>query len=115
MLLAIRLSRADTTLTLQNEAVVRTVVAELPAAAGGLTIGADGNLYFADFGEGAVSAGSTVYQITPDGEYAVYFDTELLASATGGAFDADGNYYQSGYGSGRVCACFSRWRHYTVN
>ncbi|MEL6308341.1 MAG: hypothetical protein AAFQ52_09370, partial [Chloroflexota bacterium] len=96
------LSEPSNTVTLQNEGVVYTVVTGLPAATGGLDIDADGNLYFADFGEQNVTIGNTVYRITPQGDYEVFFESDDLASGTGNTFDADGNFYQSGYGSGTV-------------
>ncbi|MEL6526865.1 MAG: SMP-30/gluconolactonase/LRE family protein, partial [Chloroflexota bacterium] len=96
------LSEPSNTVTLQNEGVVYTVVTGLPAATGGLDIDADGNLYFADFGEQNVTIGNTVYRITPQGDYEVFIESDALANSSGNTFDADGNYYQSGYGSGAV-------------
>lgn len=80
---------------LVNEAIVRTIVAELDAAAGGLETDGDGNLYFADFGEPQISYGQTVYQITPAGEVSVYVEGQGLGVSTGNAFDSARNYYQS--------------------
>jgi|GEM_PF-897134 len=85
------------TLTLANENTVRTVVAGLDAAAGGIDVDAEGNIYFADFGEAGRTQGVTVYQITPEGEVSPYLERNGLLTATGNVFDDEGNFYQSSF------------------
>lgn len=89
-------------LTLRNEATVFTVVAELDAAAGGLEVDADGNIFFADFGEGDLSPGDKVYKITPNGDISVFLEGNNLLTATGNAFDSAGNFYQSSFAQDAV-------------
>ena len=84
-------------ITLQNETTVRTVIAGLDAAAGGIDVDADGNIYFADFGEQGRTQGVTVYHITPDGTVTPYLERNGLLTATGNVFDVDGNFYQSSF------------------
>lgn len=88
------------TLTLVNETFVRTVISGLDAAAGGLDVDAEGNIYFADFGEPGRTRGTVVYQISPDGAIVTpYLERSDLAVATGNVFDSDGNFYQSSLGT----------------
>lgn len=91
------LAEASAEIILFNEAIVFTVVPELDAAAGGLETDADGNIYFADFGEQNSSDGTRVYKITPTGDVSVFLEGNGLRSGTGNAFDADGNFYQSSF------------------
>lgn len=85
------------TLTLANENTVRTVIAGLDAAAGGIDVDAEGNIYFADFGESGRTEGVTVYQITPEGMVTPYLERNGLLTATGNVFDEEGNFYQASF------------------
>ncbi|MEQ8676681.1 MAG: SMP-30/gluconolactonase/LRE family protein [Aggregatilineales bacterium] len=96
------LSTPSNTIELLNVGRVFTVLPEIPAAAGGLETDHDGNLYFADFGEGTEAVGNAVYRVTTGGEVEVFFESDALAKGTGNAFDSEGNFYQSGYQSDTV-------------
>lgn len=97
------LSVPSPAITLVNETVVITIVPELDAAAGGLEVDAEGNIYFADFGEQGYVVGSRVYKITPSGDVSIFLDdADLLQQGTGNAFDSQGNFYQSSLTSSAV-------------
>lgn len=78
-------------------ASVTTVVDELEAATGGLTLGPDGALYVADIGKVPARDGDTVYRVSLEGEVSVYAQGEALNGASGNAFDSLGNLYQANY------------------
>ncbi len=86
--------------SLAASARVVTLVDELPAATGGVTTDAAGNLYVADIGQIPSRRGNTVYRITPEGGFEVYAQGEALLGASGNAFDSLGNLFQANF-SGR--------------
>jgi len=79
---------------------VSTLVSSINAS-GGVTMGPDGNIYVADFGERLNNAdGTTVYRVTPQGVVSV-FATGFLG-ASGNDFDSDGNLIQANVSAGRI-------------
>jgi len=70
-------------------------LAPLPAATGGVAVGADGNVYVADIGAAPDRNGQRVYRVTPNGEVEIFVQDHLILGASGNAFDAQGNLYQS--------------------
>lgn len=80
---------------------METLVTDLDAAAGGLAIDDDGNLYTADFGY-AGHTGNTVFRVDPDGVVEPFASSDLMDQGTGNWFAEDGYLYQSSYGSGHV-------------
>lgn len=89
-------------LTLENAAVVYTIVSNIPVAAGGLETDNDGNIYFADFGEGGSAEGISTWLITPDGDTSVFVEGNGIQTATGNAFDSEGNFYQSSFAGDQI-------------
>lgn len=81
---------------------LETLVASLPAGAGGLEVDAQGNIYTGDFGPTVSQGnGSDVYRVDPtDGSFAVF--ATGIVGASGNAFDAQGNLLQAGIGSGNL-------------
>ncbi len=81
-------------------AQVTTVVDSINAS-GGLSIGPDGHLYVADFGNRLSNAnGDTVYRVTIDGEVEVF--ATGFQGASGNAFDASGNLIQANIAGNRL-------------
>lgn len=82
---------------------VETIVTELDAAAGGLSVDTDGFLYSADFGEPGRRA-TRVYRISPEGDVDVFADDSRIFTASGNEFGPDGTLYQSSFRSSQVFA-----------
>ena len=79
---------------------VSTLVSAIDAS-GGISLGPDGNIYVADFGDLASNAnGTTVYKVTPQGAFSVF--ATGFSGASGNEFDADGNLIQANIAAGRV-------------
>jgi sugar lactone lactonase YvrE len=76
---------------------VVTLVDEIEAATGGVTLDSNGNLYVADIGNVPSRRGNTVYKVTPDGEVSVFAQGEGLLGASGNAVDSLGNLFQANY------------------
>lgn len=94
-------SQGTTAYPVSDEWVMDTLVTDVDAAAGGLALDGDGNLYTADFGYPGHS-GNTVFKVSPDGSVAEFASSELMDQGTGNWFADDGYLYQSSYGSGHV-------------
>ena len=80
-----------------------TTIARNLNASGGVTMGADGNIYVSDFGAalGQVSENTSVYQVRPNGwKSSVY--ASGFKGASGACFDRKGNFYQSNPFGNRV-------------
>ncbi|MDX1531647.1 MAG: FlgD immunoglobulin-like domain containing protein [Rhodothermales bacterium] len=78
-----------------------TTITEPFEASGGVSVGPDGNVYVADFGEFLnANGGTTLYRVTPEGDVSVF--ATGFVGASGNAFDAEGTLYQSNIGAGRV-------------
>lgn len=77
-------------------------LAQIEGGSGGLSIGPQGNLYSAEFGDflGGGSGGTRVFRITPEGETEVF--AEGLRGASGNEFGKDGALYQSNIRAGKV-------------
>ena len=84
-----------------DDYMMETIITDLDAAAGGLTLDSDGNLYTADFGY-PTHDGMTVFKVDPDGTAEAFAGHESMDALTGNTFGADGSIYQSSYGSGYV-------------
>ncbi|MDJ0655352.1 MAG: hypothetical protein QNJ40_14415 [Xanthomonadales bacterium] len=79
---------------------VTTLVNSLNGS-GDLSVGPDGNIYVADFGQFLNSAnGTTVSRVTPDGQVSVF--ATGLSGASGNEFDAQGNLIQANIAANRV-------------
>ena len=79
-----------------------TTIANGIEASGDLSIGADGNVYVADFGSSlATAGGANIYRIAPDGSATDVFNGEF-GGASGNEFGQDGILYQSDVGRGEV-------------
>ncbi len=79
---------------------VSTLVNSIDAS-GDVSLGPDGNLYVADFGDRLNNAnGNTVYRVTPDGTVSVF--ATGLAGPSGNEFDAQGNLIQANIQGNRV-------------
>lgn len=73
--------------------IMTTLAKNIPIGTGGVSIGADGNIYLSDFGITLNGGGDKIYKVTPDGETSVF--ATGLNGAAGSDFDDDGNLYQS--------------------
>jgi sugar lactone lactonase YvrE len=70
-------------------------------ASGDISLGPDGNLYVADFGQLLSNAnGTTVYKVTPQGVVSTF--ATGFSGASGNAFDASGNLIQANITGGSV-------------
>ncbi|MBT8063201.1 MAG: hypothetical protein HKO64_11035 [Xanthomonadales bacterium] len=81
---------------------VTTLVPNINAS-GGVSVGPDGNIYVADFGQflsNQTNIGTTVYKVTPQGQVSV-FATGFFG-ASGNDFDAQGNLIQANIGASRL-------------
>lgn len=79
---------------------VSTVAGPLDAA-GGMSVGPDGNLYVGNFGDFLSTAGGTeVWKVTPDGDISLF--AEVIFGATGNGWDSKGNFYQADIGASVV-------------
>jgi sugar lactone lactonase YvrE len=87
---------------LAASAQVVTLVDELEAATGGVTIDSSGNLYVADIGNVPSRRGNTVYKVTPEGEVRVFAQGEGLLGASGNAVDSLGNLFQANFTSSTI-------------
>ena len=96
------LARTTEPLTLVNETAVRTLVANLPASTGGVAVNSDGLVHVANIGPIPSRNGKEIYQITEDGEAAVWVSGQGLNGASGNTFDAQGNLIQSSLLAGVV-------------
>lgn len=85
----------------QNEVRVETLTEPFNAS-GGVSVGADGFVYVADFGAALNNAnGNTVYRVDPrDGSVAPW--ATGLAGASGNSFGPDGNLFQSNIAGSRI-------------
>ena len=92
------------TLTTQRpqNAMVSTLVQELPSATGGLAVDADGNIYAASIGLAPGRNGTEIYRITPEGGFELWVQDDVLRGASGNTFDAEGNLYQSSLNTNAV-------------
>lgn len=104
-LLALALSCANVhgqtkTAQIHVEAVsITTVVDNIDAGTGGLTIDREGNLYTADFGwnlSGPGKGGDKIMKVTPKGEVSVF--CRGMRGASGNTMDSKGALYQSSIG-----------------
>lgn len=67
-------------------------------AAGGMSVGPDGNLYVGNFGDFLSTAGGKeVWKVTPEGEISLF--AEVIFGATGNGWDSQGNFYQADIGA----------------
>ncbi|MDX1555301.1 MAG: NHL repeat-containing protein, partial [Xanthomonadales bacterium] len=90
---------ASTSLSAQNVTTLRPPQAT--NFSGDLAVDADGDIYAADFGVLLNNAnGTTVYRVTPDGQFSVF--ATGFSGASGNTFDAQGNLFQSNIAASRV-------------
>ena len=82
--------------------IVRTLVAELPSATGGLAVDSNGILYAASIGRAPSRLGTEIYRIMPDGSFELWVDNPFLIGASGNTFDAEGNLIQSSLSSSSI-------------
>ena len=83
--------------------VVETLSPPLDGGSGGISVGADGRIYVADFGQmldGSGKPGTRVFVVTPEGEASVF--AEGLRGASGNEMGPDGVLYQSNIGGGSI-------------
>ena len=79
---------------------VSTLVPSI-SASGGLSVGPDGNIYVADFGDFLSGAnGTTVFRITPEGNVSQF--ATGFQGASGNTFDANGNLIQANIAGNRI-------------
>lgn len=82
---------------------VTTLVDDIEAGTGGLTIDKDGNLYTGDFGwrlDGRGKGGHRIYKVSPKGKVTLFCSE--MRGASGNTFDLEGNLYQSSIGGNFV-------------
>lgn len=84
------------------ESRVVTLVDELDAATGGVTIDSAGNLYVADIGNIPSRNGRVVYRISPDGVVSTFAEGDALHGPSGNAIDSKGNLYQANFSGGEI-------------
>ncbi len=84
-----------------DDYVMETILVDLDAAAGGLTLDLEGNLYTADFGY-PTHDGMTVFKVDQSGNAEPFAAHESMDALTGNTFASDGSIYQSSFGSGYV-------------
>ncbi len=70
------------------------------SASGGVLVAPDGMIYVADFGVDGSGTGSSLYQITPEGDVSLF--SEALSGGNGGAFNAAGELFWSSFSANRV-------------
>lgn len=78
---------------------VTTLVDDIDAGTGGLSVDQEGNLYTADFGwqlNGQGKGGDKIFKVTPQGKVSLF--TKGMRGASGNTMDAAGNLYQSSIG-----------------
>jgi sugar lactone lactonase YvrE len=102
--LAVMTSLAGTTdLAGQSGVVVETLSEPLEGGSGGISMGSDGRIYVADFGEmlnGNGNPGTRVYVVEPDGASRVFADG--FQGASGNEMGPDGVLYQSNIAGGFI-------------
>lgn len=70
-------------------------------AAGGMSLGPDGNLYIGNFGDFLTTAGGNeVWKVTPSGETSLF--AQGFFGATGNGWDSEGHFYQADIGASVV-------------
>lgn len=87
----------------QSPVLVETITEELAGGSGGISVGADGRIYVADFGQmlnGSGVPGTRVYVVEPDGSSRVF--AEGFQGASGNEMGPDGILYQSNIGGGFI-------------
>ena len=95
-----RLSTASAPVTLAQTNLVETLASGIPVGSGGVELDASGNIYLADFGETLNGGGTSLYRVTPGGQYSEFAGG--LFGASGNAIDALGNIYQSNISVGTI-------------
>ena len=85
-----------------SPAPIVDILTEVPAATGGLSVDADGNIYVADIGLAPARQGRTIYKVTPEGEVSIFAESTDFTGASGNAFDSEGNLYQSSFNRNRI-------------
>ncbi len=91
-----------TTTVPESSATVSTLVAELDASTGGVSVDATGNIYVADIGPAPRRTGKRVYRITPEGAVSLLADDEQLRGPSGNTVDKDGTLYQGAYSASAI-------------
>jgi len=87
----------------QVAVVVETLSSSLDGGSGGISIGPDGSIYVADFGQmlnGSGTPGTRVFVVTPEGESRVF--AEGFQGASGNELGPDGILYQSNIAGGFI-------------
>ncbi|MGI9626607.1 MAG: hypothetical protein ACR2QM_07220 [Longimicrobiales bacterium] len=87
----------------QSTVAVETLSEPLEGGSGGISVGPDGRIYVADFGEmlnGSGEPGTRVFVVEPDGSSRVF--AEGLRGASGNEMGEDGILYQSNIGGSYI-------------
>jgi len=87
----------------QTAITVETLSPLLEGGTGGISVGADGRIYVADFGEmlsGGGAPGTKIFVVTPEGETSVF--AEGLQGASGNEMGPVGVFYQSNVRGGFI-------------
>lgn len=87
----------------QATVMVETLSPPLNGGSGGISVGTDGRIYVADFGErlgGGGAPGTKIFVVTPEGEASVF--AEGLRGASGNEMGPDGVLYQSNIAGGFI-------------
>ncbi len=87
----------------QAAVMVETLSPSLDGGSGGISVGADGRIYVADFGQnlgGGGKPGTKIFVVTPDGEASVF--AEGFRGASGNEMGPDGVFYQSNIAGGYI-------------
>ncbi len=80
---------------ISQQGVVVTTLTDLSSGTGGVAVDAQGNIFVADIGPNPTWRGTTIYQVTPEGDVSVFVSGQGLLGPTGNAFDTKGNLFQS--------------------